>query len=192
MQLAGQVAAPAWVRADYDAGELAQLRLPPVEIHMQGHLTERSRAAKAGLNADDSGFLLVQAYVGAGGLGAQANTPLAGVLLPEREIGVDQRKRKLFYPVLEVNSRIGGFKIRQSRRTARTGCRLCLFCGSPKKGIEIPLAGPGAYNVKAGFIHADLPNLDAAAQKFEQADGSNHCAGVKHRLGAISGILGDA
>ena len=78
------------VRADYDAGELAQLRLPPVEIHMQGHLTERRRAANARLNADDSGFLLIKAYVGAGGLGAQANAPLTGVLLPERDIGADK------------------------------------------------------------------------------------------------------
>jgi hypothetical protein len=62
---------------------------------------------------------LVQTYVGPGRLAAKADTPLAGILLPQREIGVDERKWKLLRSVLEIDARIGGFKVRERSYAAR-------------------------------------------------------------------------
>ncbi len=40
MQFAGQVAAPAGIGAEDQTGELAQLRLPPIQIKMYRHLAQ--------------------------------------------------------------------------------------------------------------------------------------------------------
>ncbi len=111
VQLAGEVAAPAGIGAGEEAGKLAQLRLPPVEIEMHGHLMQIGRAAHGGFHAHHAGVFLVEAYVGAGRLAAQANAPLAGILLPDGEIGVDDGERQFFHAVLEVDAGVCGLKV---------------------------------------------------------------------------------
>ena len=90
VEFAGKVAAPAGVRAEEQAGKLAELRLAPFHVEMHRHLAQFRRPAQLCLQADDAGVGLFNAEVGAGGLAAQADAPVAGTLLPERNVGVDQ------------------------------------------------------------------------------------------------------
>ena len=143
MQFAGEVAAPAGVGAEEQAGELAELRLAPFQVEMHRHLAQFGRAAHAGFQPDDAGVGLVQADVGAGGLAAQADAPVAGILLPEGEIGVEQRKGQLFHAVLDVDAGVGGFQVGQRRSCVRAplpapGCGL--RGGGAEERIEIPAA----------------------------------------------------
>lgn len=57
---------------------------------MEGHLAQRLGAPNTGLHSHHPGFFEVQADVSPGGLAAQADAPLAGIFLPQREIGIDQ------------------------------------------------------------------------------------------------------
>ena len=90
VQLAGKVAAPAGIGASDEPGKLAKLSLLPIEIQMQWHLAECRSAPEAGFQTHHACLLKVQAYVGSGWLAAQTDAPLARILLPQREIGVDQ------------------------------------------------------------------------------------------------------
>jgi hypothetical protein len=90
MQFAGEVAAPSGIGSGNEAGKLAKLSLSPVEIQMEGHLAERRCAPDAGFYTYHSSLLEVKAHVSPGWLSAQSDAPLAGIFLPQREIGVDQ------------------------------------------------------------------------------------------------------
>ena len=120
VKFAGQVSAPAGIGARYETGELAKLRLLPIDIQCRGIWRECGSTSHAGLHAHHAGFFKVQTNVGPGRLSAQADAPLAGTLLPQREIGIDQRKGELLYTVLEIDSRVSSFKVGQRRRPART------------------------------------------------------------------------
>ena len=82
-KIARKVAAPAGIGAGNEAGELAQARVAPVEVEMHRHLAQGGSGADTGLHAHHAGLFLVEAYVGARGLAAQPDAPLAGVRLPE-------------------------------------------------------------------------------------------------------------
>src|SRR5579863_3367192 len=103
MQFAGEVAAPSRIGAGDEASKLTKLSLLPIEVQMKRHLAEQWGPLNAGLDAHDASLLEVQAHVSSGGLATQANAPLAGILLPQRKIGVHQRKRKLFRAVFEID-----------------------------------------------------------------------------------------
>src|SRR6202522_442211 len=111
VQLAGEVAAPARIRADQQACKLAELGFAPFEIDMDGHLPQLGGALGAGLEAHQSSAAHVQAEIRAGRLSAQSNPAITRLLLPEGQIGLQQGKGQLLSAVFEVDARVGGFKI---------------------------------------------------------------------------------
>jgi hypothetical protein len=170
---------------------------------MHRHLAQCGRGAHTGLHAHYAGFFLIEAHVGAGGLAAQANAPLPGTRLPQRDVGIQQREGQFFRAVLEVDARVRGFKRRQpwASRAAigRCVCRRAspdrnagLRRRSAEDGIEVPLPRSGAHQVETGFVHADLVDFELAAPQRQQAQRSRHLGGMQHRFDAVGGIFGNA
>ena len=105
----------------------------------------RSSGARFALasSSDDPGIGQVQAHVGACRLSAQPDPPHAGILLPERKVGIHKRKRQLFSTVFEVDARIGGRNIGKWRRLLLAGVRgspWLLQCGTANPDSSCPAA----------------------------------------------------
>ncbi len=113
VEFAGEVATPAGIGAEQQAGELAELRLAPFEIEVQRHLAQFRSLTEICLQAHDAGVGLFNAEVGADGLTAQPDAPVAGTLLIQRHFGIEQRKRQLFRAVLDVDAGVCGFEVGQ-------------------------------------------------------------------------------
>ena len=123
MQFAGEVAAPAGVGAEEQAGELAELRLAPFQVKVHRHLAQFRRLAQICLQAHNAGVGLFEAEVGADGLAAQPDAPVAGTLLPEGQVGVEQGKGQLFRAVLDVDAGVCGLQVGQPDGLAGSGRR---------------------------------------------------------------------
>ena len=97
-------------------------------------------AAQAGLQPHHAGVGQVEAHIGSGGLATQPHAPVAGVLLPEGKVGVDERKRQLLRAVLDVDARVGRLKVRQ-RHGLRCRCVGVAADGARSgKRVQIPAA----------------------------------------------------
>jgi hypothetical protein len=113
MQFAGEVATPSGVGAEEQPGELAELRLAPFQINVQRHQAQFRGLAQVCLQANCAGVALFKAEVGADGLAAQPDAPVAGTLLPEGKVGVEQGKRQFFRAILDVDAGVCGLEIGQ-------------------------------------------------------------------------------
>jgi len=195
MHFAGQVTTPAGVGADGKAHELTELGLAPFHVDMHGHETKLRGAVKLGFQAHQTGVGQVEADVGAGRLAAQADAPFAGLFLPEREIGFDQREGQLLGSILEIDAGIGRFHVRQRQGAGSLcGCSGAWLgrgvgSGGAEERIEVPAAFRGADHVEAGFIDADAADLHLAAPERKQTDGRGDRVGMEDRLGAVRRVL---
>ena len=83
MQLAGQVAPPSGVCADDQLGQLAQLRLPPLQVKVHRHLVQCGSLPAVCIQSHHPGVGQVETEIRAGRLACQPDAPFAGTLLPE-------------------------------------------------------------------------------------------------------------
>ena len=89
LEVAGKIAAPARIGAEQQAGELAQLRLVPLQVDMHRHLAQCGSLVQIRLQAHDPRAGLFETDVGANGFAAQPDAPLARIRLPQRDSGAD-------------------------------------------------------------------------------------------------------
>jgi len=83
LQIASQVAAPARVGAEEQAGKLAQLRLPPLQIKMHWPLPQFGRSPHRCFQPNLTGVGQIQVHICARRLATKAQPPLARFLLPK-------------------------------------------------------------------------------------------------------------
>jgi hypothetical protein len=140
VDFASHVSAPAGIRAGPEPRKLAELRIPPFHIEIDWHLAKFRSPPRGCIQLHDSRVCEVQAHVGARGLAAQPYPPDTGIFLPEREVGIDQRKRQLLNAV-EVDSGVGRGNVRKRRRViaAAVERRTCLCCRGAEERIQIPV-----------------------------------------------------
>jgi len=112
------------------------------------------RRGQAGLQPHHTGVGKVKAHVGPGGLTSEPHTPVSRILLPEREVGVNQRKRQLLKTVLDVHARVGGLKVWQPQGSGLVWSSGLRSRGS-KEWVKIPTAIYGVDQIQAGVVDAD-------------------------------------
>ena len=158
---------------------------------MHRHLAQLGSAAQAGLHPHDAGVGQVEAHVSARGLAAQADAPVAGILLPEGEVGIDQRKRQLLKAVLDVDAGVGGLKVRQRACACRDLRRLDLAAAVRKSGSRFQR--PSLVRTRLRLASSTLMRLISSRPRHSESrrmDGGDG-AGVEHRLGAEGRIFFD-
>ena len=170
--------------------ELAELGFAPLEVEVDGHLVELRGAGAAGLETHRSGVSEIERDVGAGGLGGEAEAPLAGILLPEFEVGGEKRERELLDAVLDIDAGVGGLDEGEPAGGTRSRTGLGFGDGDgAEERVEVPASGACAHKVEAGFVDAYSVDIEAASPEREQADGGGNGVGVEDGLGAVGGVL---
>ena len=132
VKLAGQVAAPAGVRTEKQPCELPELSLAPLQINAQRHLAQFGGLMQIRCQAHHSGVGLLNAQVGAGGLAAQLNAPIAGVLLFQGELRIDQGKRQLFRTALDVDPGVCRLQVGQLDGFIQLG-----YIATSRRGLSV-------------------------------------------------------
>ncbi len=94
--LGAQEAAPAAVLAEEHTAHLAQRRLVPLGMELDGDLIEGGGAVNRAFDADQAGVGEIEVEVGSRGLRLKAKLPLVGLGEPDGEVGVEKGEGLFF------------------------------------------------------------------------------------------------
>ena len=118
MHLAGECATPPRIVTEHQFAQLAQLSLAPFEVDTQRHQAQFGGSPQTCFKLNDTSVAKIEVYICAGRLTAQSYAPIAGLLLPKRQVGIEKREWKLLEPLLDVYAGVGGLEVWQGRRLA--------------------------------------------------------------------------
>src|SRR5579883_205665 len=160
-----EIAAPASVLTNKEAGNLTERSARPFSLQINRHLADGGGAMQRAFDTEEAGVRQIQIEIGADRLRLEAKSPFIGISEPHGKIGIEEREGLFLVADFEIDAGVAGFNVGETGRTPGSALRcgrVGNMRGLKQHGPDVPAALSVADEIQAGLIEADTANFKAA------------------------------